>query len=175
MQFLKLLLLSALVFSSACFSVPRVSVEQQLARQQRVDALLWQGVLLLRKNTSESVRLAESSFSSVVEILPSDPRGYDGLACVKLRFGENEVARDYFREALQKDASYEPAYVHLAFLDEMEGDFSSAAENYQKALLINPLNHRARFNYAIFLKDLKKRSAGKEFEKIVLIESAAKH
>ena len=157
---------------SSCFKVTRPSPAELIARQKRVEALLTRGVLLLRAGDSSSLRLALNSFRSVAEILPDDPRGYDGLGCVFVRIESYARARRYFETALRLDPSYDPAYAHLAFVDEATGQTDNAAENYRRALLENPLNYRARLNFSLYLKKHHAPLAEMELEKVLLIEAA---
>lgn len=124
--------------------------ELELPSPYRDDAqhLLAQGVTMLRGG---DLVQAETSFLLVIELLPRDPRAYDGLGAVHLRRSNKEDALLMFQKAVALDPKYAPAYAHLALLAEDDGDIAAADELYRLSLIKGPLLLEARANYSSFL------------------------
>ncbi|HET9783643.1 MAG TPA: redoxin family protein, partial [Terriglobales bacterium] len=59
----------------------------------------------------------------------------------------------YYRQALQLDPRYAPAYAHLSYLDESRGDLAASREDLHQAALLQPHSPKAQFNYAYSFKN----------------------
>jgi Flp pilus assembly protein TadD len=147
-------------FLTGC-AVPRLlSPHEQAQRYRKVEALLTQATLLMRKGSAEELNSAESALHLARELSPQNARVVDGLGCLALRRHDYANAKYQFNKALELDSSYDRPYAHLALIAEQSGRVEEARHLLSKALQLNPLNYRSRNNYAVLLADL----AGDETE-----------
>ncbi|MDD2943502.1 MAG: hypothetical protein PHC51_11130 [bacterium] len=138
--------------------------EFNLPSPYRDDAqhLLAQGLVMLRQG---DISGAQSSFLLARELLPQDPRAYDGLGAAYLRRADKRGALSMFQKAIVLDSNYAPAYAHLAFLAENDGDFAAADELYRLSLEKGPLLLEARSNYSAFLCRLAEKGRSREINR----------
>lgn len=120
-------------------------------REQKLEELIRVAILHLRKGTSDSYLHAAAEFELARELAPDDPRILDGLGCVAVRQQNFNTAEHLFKEAILRNNSYDRAYAHLAYIADMRGEKKAAEELLAIAVKINPLNYRARNNYAVLL------------------------
>lgn len=83
-----------------------------------------------------------------------DPRGYYWMATVEYMNMENRASLRYLDEALWRDSTFADAYYLRAanFADQRKTNL--AMEDFQQALELNPMMHRAKMNMAIMLLDM---------------------
>lgn len=66
------------------------------------------------------------------------------LAKIRLREGNVVAARQLYDEAIEADPHYTPAYLGLAYLDEVTGDAQSSIETLERILKYDAGNEEAR-------------------------------
>jgi Flp pilus assembly protein TadD len=154
----KFLLLICLLMLSGCVMTRLQSFEEVNEAQRLVD----QGTLLIREGELEA---AKASFMVALE-MASNAAAFDGLGCVYLLKGSFDLAEEYFWRAYEVDANYNNSLGNLAILYELRGDYKRAKELYLRSLGEDPINFRARNNYAAFLLD----TGGKYGKKLGLAE-----
>ncbi len=135
----------------ACRLPPPLTPEERAFREQKVRELLKQGNRELRAGDWHSLDRAQASYSTARELFPDDPRVIDGLGCVAWRKGNAQLAEFYFKRAVELSPIYDRPLAHLALVAESRGHHRAAAELLAQALAVNPLNYRARNNYAAVL------------------------
>jgi len=135
----------------ACARSARLSVEQEVLKEETLQQLLTKTVIALRENSSSGNSKAEALLKLALELSPNDVRVLDGLGCAAWRYEHYELAEHYFKQAIKIDPKYDRAYVHLSLVAEARSELEAAKELLQIALQLNPLNYRARNNYAVFL------------------------
>ena len=153
----------ALCLCSVCLCmgcVQNLSLAQRSKRARSLEQLLNSSVLWMRSEEGNYLDQAESALRLAAELAPRDPRVIDGLGCVYWRRGDFSAAEKYFKQAANLDASYERAYVHLALVAERKGMNEEAGRLLEHALFLNPLDYRARNNYAVHLRDELARGQG---------------
>lgn len=94
---------------------------------------------------------AESLIMLANEINSMDPMVIDAYGCLAWHRKDDVLAETLFKQAISVDPSFENSYVNLAFIYETKGELLKARELLKKALKINPLNYKARNNYAAML------------------------
>jgi tetratricopeptide (TPR) repeat protein len=162
---LRLLIFGAILclLSIGCAPIEVLPVAEEVARARAMERLLKQASIDLERNTPRALNRAEGALRLVSEIAPEEPRALDGLGCIafrRKRFGE---AEGFFKKALDVAPDYAAAWAHLALIAEGRGHLHAAKALYQRALEKNPLNYRARNNYAVFiLENLQSPSSGFE-------------
>ena len=115
--------------------------------EQRALELIDQAVVLMRQG---DLNKAEAAFQ-VSQELVNLPASLDGLGCIAFLRGDNTLAEDFFKEALDLDFRYTKAIGNLALLYEQMGRPKQADEYFNRAIKLDPANYRIRNNYAIFL------------------------
>lgn len=65
-----------------------------------------------------------------------------------------QVAEEYLRRAIEKDARYADVFNMLGVIAHVGGRFASAMEHFEKALKINPRYTEATLNLAVLYNDL---------------------
>jgi len=149
-----LILLSImLAFSSCAPKKPPVSMDEELRRSNQVTELISASVKFLRNENPTSYNRAEAALELAREMKPHDPRVLDGLGCVAWRRKEFELAEHFFKRALEEDANYDRAYIHLALLAEHNNQPDVALQLLLKAIALNPDSYRARNNMAGIIID----------------------
>jgi tetratricopeptide (TPR) repeat protein len=114
------------------------------------------GVLYLREYDSgdtDALRRAAAAFEIASQINPDLPEVYDGLGCVALREGRVEASKDFFNRATLVDPAYARAWVHKAYVAELQGEHDRAEEFLRTALRINAFEVHALTNLAGVLID----------------------
>ena len=144
-------LLIVLVVSGCVPMEARLSPEQAMQVEAKLQELLAKGVIDLEENGSEGVERAQAAFELAKALSPEDPRVLDGLGAVAFRRGDYLKAKGLFQQAIIVDENYDPAYMHLAAVAEKNGDLLAAYQLLQKAIEKNPLNYRAHNNLGAFL------------------------
>lgn len=96
------------------------------------------------------LELAEQQYALAVE-LGREAEGLDALGCLAYARGDPSTAERYFREAIEVQPHFAPAYGHLAQVLEDRGALQSAEELYQRGISIKPSDAELRFTYAQFL------------------------
>lgn len=162
-------------FVAALFGcAPRreLSIHERASRAVKVDELLSRAVRLMRQGDAQSLRAAYSALLLAEELSPKDARIADGFGCIAWRQKNWSAAEQHFKDSRKFNPEYDRAYAHLALVAEKRGDLEEAFKLYQTALSLNPLNYRARNNYAAALFDSgrskeQKEQAVKELRKAV--------
>lgn len=99
-----------------------------------VEALLWQGILLMNKDKKEK---ALEAFQQVVA-LERNEFAYAYMGKIYFSQEKHDLAESSFRTALQiVPTDYEPHY-YLGMIFEIKGDFKQAARRYRKASKLAP-------------------------------------
>lgn len=160
------------LISSGC--VKNLSVAERARRSQSVEKLLGQSVLWMREGGRDSLEHAQSALLLAAELSPSDPRISDGLGCVYWRKGDVPAAEKYFMQAKRLDIFYGRAYVHLALVAQYRGEPIKAKKLLEYALELDPLDYRARNNYAVQMGEELKPGDGRS-EKVAQEILKAKH
>jgi tetratricopeptide (TPR) repeat protein len=73
-----------------------------------------------------------------VLLAPRDPAALDTLGQVYFRMGDPLTARRFFRRALEQDAGYAPAHLHMALYELVAGDPGAARERLELVLELAP-------------------------------------
>jgi len=154
----RIILLVLICSLGACVMPSQVS--PQRARKS-VQALMTSSVKLMRIGDKDSLIKARSNLELALELTPQDPKVLDGMGCLEWRYGNNARAERWFKEALFINPHFDQSYVNLAILEEQKGQPQKALALLEKAIQLNPLNHKARNNYASLLFDYAK-SSGQE-------------
>lgn len=128
-----------------------LSISERMMLQERVELLLTEATIQMRKGTDDALDEAEGALKLAWEIFPSEAKILDGLGCVAWRRRQFSLAESFFKDAVELNPSYSRAYAHLAFAAERRGDGKTAKEQYEKAISLNPLDSQTRNNYAVFL------------------------
>lgn len=145
------LLLILSVFVQACAFLKPVSLGERIERERKVEELIAQSVYEMRSQSPQELSKAEASLLLAKELIPKHPRVIDGLGSIAWRRNDKALAKSYFEKAVEIDPNYDCAYAHLALVAESSGDDAKALELYDTALKLNPLNYRARNNYAVLI------------------------
>ncbi len=143
---------------SACFHGGQVPAADGFAmRETAIRELMTRGTAGLRageRGGESGLDRAEAAFLTAHQLDPLDPRAIDGLGCVALRRLQLEVAEKHFQRAIELHPGYDRPFAHLAAVAELRGDHVAARMLFERALRLNPLNYRARNNYAALLADV---------------------
>jgi Tfp pilus assembly protein PilF len=126
---------------------PRVATLEEMVRVKR---LVEQARV---KMNSAQLTEAEALIYLAQEISPDDPIVSDALGCLAWHRKNNELAELYFKKAISIDPGFENSYLNLAIVLEQKGEIAQAKSLLEKTLKINPLNHKARNNYAGIIFD----------------------
>jgi len=148
-------LLIACLFSG-CVLAPGASDPETAAyREQKIRMLLTEGNKQLgqgdRLGDWDSFDRAQAAYEAARELDSGDARIIDGLGCVAWRKGNPKLAEFYFKRAIELNADYDRPIAHLALVAESRGHRHASLELLRRALQLNPLNFRARNNYAALL------------------------
>jgi len=81
----------------------------------------------LRKKEYQKALEQAQSFSKK---LPENPLPYNLMGAANMGLNKPKVARQFFEQALKKDAKFIPAMLNLGLLDESEGNTAAARERY---------------------------------------------
>jgi DNA-binding winged helix-turn-helix (wHTH) protein len=114
------------------------------------------------QRTAEGVRKSQRYFTRVIDLDPSSPLGYVGMADANLAMGDYcygahrpgvyfARARAYALKALTLDERSAPAYATLGFVMLHEGDYTSAVTELRRAIAIDAAYAPAREWYGIAL------------------------
>lgn len=136
--------LSVLLLASSC--IRPVSIDEML----QVKKLVTQAK---EKINSRELDQAEALINLAAEISANEPIVIDALGCLAWHRKNIDLAESYFRQAILINPKFENSYLNLAIVMEQKGDISQAKSLLEKTLKINPLNHRARNNYAGIIFD----------------------
>ena len=123
------------------------------------------------RNDSFKLSQAEAMFSLAKELRPGDPEAIDGIGSIFFRRGDIQTARVLFLQCLDLDPGYGRAYVHLAYLEEIEGRHGVSIELLKKALDLNPRDSHALNNLGGMLYDVSMESNDKDEGKRLLIQA----
>ena len=127
------------------------TIFQELRAEKQVVDLLGRAVSYMRIDTPESLDSAFNALELARDLKPNDPRVLDGLGCVEWRRKNFDLAKLFFQKALRQNPSYDRPYAHLAVVAQHDGNTQAAKELNQIAIKLNPMNYRARNNYAVLL------------------------
>ncbi len=137
-------------FTVGCVpAVSPLSVQEEQMLEGTLVTLLERATVGLRRGDTRSLDEAYASLRVARELSPNDPRVLDGIGCVEWRLGNIDLAEYFFREAIAVSPEYDRPYAHLALVARDRGDTRAAEELLLMAIQINPLNYRARNNYAV--------------------------
>lgn len=148
-----------LLISLACCALPR---KPNLDEVQKVKSLIEQARI---KMSSGEFEQAESIIYLAEEIYPQDVRVLDAKGCLAWHRNRDDLAESLFRNAILLDPSFENSYINLAFVLEQKGNVLQAKALLKKVLEINPLNYKARNNYAGILFDQSLTEAEREISR----------
>lgn len=137
------------MFGHACGPYRAISLEEEVLREERVKELLAQAIGALREG-EQGLPAAQASLHIANELQPNDARVIDGFGCVAWRVGDVALAKQYFHYARELDPNYDRPVAHLAEVARVEGDMPLADTLYEEAIALNPLNARARNNFAVY-------------------------
>ncbi|MCB0344214.1 MAG: tetratricopeptide repeat protein [Bdellovibrionales bacterium] len=146
-------LLTPLLLCSSCVDYRALSPEQAALREEHLQSLLNQSIEYMEQGSDDTLENANNALELARDLDPNDPRVLDALGCVEWRRGNYKLAAYFFEKALAADSGYDRAYVHLALNEERLGRIDSAEELLRIAIQLNPMNFRARNNYAALLLD----------------------
>lgn len=127
------------------------TVLEKVAKEEKLRALLNESIRHFRSNKPESLSYAEAALRVAQELSPKDARVLDGIGSVYLRRGKLDFAKKYFQKAILASPRYDRPYAHLAIVAEAENNLIAAVELLQRAIVMNPLNARARVSLAYFV------------------------
>ncbi|MBL7663353.1 hypothetical protein JNK13_11440 [bacterium] len=161
----KIKLLSLVILTcTGCFKPARPDATTLARRDQELKSLLTQAVIGLRKNTTEGRDQALGALTVAIELAPQDARVLDGLGSLYFQEENYQAAKSYFKRAIAADPQYSRPYAHLALIARKESNQSEAERLSRIALKKNPLNFRARNNFAVIEQELGKHNyAADEF------------
>lgn len=124
---------------------------------------LWQRGLTLF--SAELFQEAGEAFEEIVRQNPRSARAHLGLALLYANSGAEDRSRRHVEEAKRYDDLMPEIYFLTALLDEKNGEFQRAVENYQRVIMLHADFALAHFNLAnLFLKLQRLRDARREFE-----------
>ncbi len=81
---------------------------------------------------------AEAQFRDLITRWPNSPNGYDGLAQLALRAGQNRAAVAWFTEAARRDPDRAARYNNLSLACYRHGDYPAAEGAARQALRLDP-------------------------------------
>lgn len=146
-----------------------LSCGMPISRQQAHDEEAWQlveeGVALLQEG---KLKKADAKFRMAEALAPS-PEVYEGLGCVAHKKGELERAEHFFLLIRESYPEYGHVLGNLALLEAAKGNLYRAQQYFEEALKKAPEDHRARANYALFLRHLNLPGAEKLAEEAVAL------
>lgn len=123
---------------------------------------LWEEALQLF--SEERFDRAREYFEEMLKRDPCSARAHIGLGFLFANMGAEETSREHAEEARKYDDLMPEIYLLLALLDEKNGHFDRAVENYQRVIMLSPDFAMAHFNLAnLYLKLKKHREARREF------------
>jgi len=118
------------------------------------------GLLLMRKGQFQD---AEKYFLKAIETLTGkNPNPYDGEPyyqlglCLKIQ-GKNDAAYESFFKATWSAAWQDAAYLSLAQLDTIKGNYIQALDNVERSLVRNWHNHKSRQLKSSILRKLDRK------------------
>jgi TolB-like protein/Tfp pilus assembly protein PilF len=130
----------------------------------RAYQLILQAKFYTDQRTPEGRVQALELYKQGLAIVPDDAPAWDGLARVynnQALYKERpaaegfELARDALNRALASDPGYAPAYARLGRIaSEYDGDLVAAAQQFQKALALDPNNLQVIGNTEVFVLNL---------------------
>ncbi|HMO18424.1 MAG TPA: tetratricopeptide repeat protein [Oligoflexia bacterium] len=136
-----------LLCSSACSvsgKAPPGVYDRAQARQ-----FVSKGVGYLREYDSgkaSALDQASASFDLALGLDNESPEVYDGKGCVLWRRGDIAGAEFLFNRALEVDPKYARAWVHLAYLQERQGNIDIAKEYLRRAIMLDNFDPHALNN-----------------------------
>ena len=111
-----------------------------------------------------------SSFEEMVKLNPQSARAHLGLGLIYANTGADDRSRHHVEEAKRYDDLMPEIYFLQALLEEKNGEFQRAVENYQRVILLQQDFAMAHFNLGnLFLKITRPRDARREFENTLKI------
>ena len=149
-----------------------LNLTQELAQEEKLVELLSVATLEMRQKTTAAYSRALAALELAREMSARDPRVLDALGCVEWRRKNYNLAEYFFRETLRENPNYDRAYAHMAMIAERKGDIKAAQELLLYALQLNPMNYRARNNFAALLIDHKakdRKSSQKAYDELLKV------
>ncbi len=148
---LRILLVSIFsLFSLSACSLPAMPRVPTLEERAKVKILIEKATVEIK--TGE-IGKAKAYVDIAEALAPNDPRVIDAKGCIAWYYKDYFEAKKHFDNAILIDRSFENAYVNLAYIEEQKGRIIDAKIILENVLKINPLNHKARNNYAALLYD----------------------
>ena len=145
--YLVVFLLFSFSSCSLSASLPRVpSLEEKAKVQNLIDKAKVEIQLGQIEKAKTYVEIAAA-------LAPNEPSVVDARGCIAWYYQDYLTAKKHFNNAILLDQGFENAYVNLAYIEEQKGSIVEAKKILEQVLRINPLNYKARNNYAALLYD----------------------
>lgn len=114
--------------------------------------------------------MAKEILGRLVRNHPETIRAIDILAAIAIDEKEYDEAKAYLERILSVREDYDPAYLKLGVISEMQDNPAEAIQYYSKALEYNPHNRQVRERLTqIYLKQKSKEKAVEELRKMNLL------
>lgn len=137
------------------------------ARQPSEEDLWRRGLALFAE---ERFAEAGKKFEEMIELNPQSARAHLGLALIFANSGSDDRSRHHVEQAKRYDDLLPEIYFLQALLEEKNGEYQRAVENYQRVILLQQDFAMAHFNLGnLFLKLTRGRDARREFENTLKI------
>ncbi len=133
--------LGELLMRRDAFSEAIVVLKQAIA----ADPYSWIGHYLLgmAHQRTKSWANAYEEFVAAVEMDPNEPNGWQMCGEVLLSLNRYDEAEHYLRKALELNPHLTDAIANVGFLYLHRGDAQTASECFERALALDPRNHKA--------------------------------
>ncbi|MCC6220891.1 MAG: hypothetical protein IT291_06600 [Deltaproteobacteria bacterium] len=125
-----------------------LSPNQEAMLNRKLISIMNQVTRHLDSDSTSAFDSARALLSLAESLSPDDPRVADGFGCLAWRENDFDLAEEYFKKAVSLDSNYDRGYAHLALVAMQNGDREAAKKLFEIALYLNPLNYRARNNFA---------------------------
>ena len=128
---------------------------------------------LLMLRTDNNIVEAKQQLEAAVQVEPDNEDALFLLADLAVANGEPKEAVQYYKEVLALNPIYPNIYSRLGFLylEHFEDKSKKAAKYFKNALLQDPQNVDANYQYAVLLNEHlgKPKKAARYFEKVLLL------
>ncbi|MBO9347060.1 MAG: tetratricopeptide repeat protein [Chloroflexus sp.] len=110
----------------------------QRLREQQPDDVLTLLALGFAFRINEQYDEAIQSYQQVIDLAPQLPDGYAGIGTVTLARDDQGGAKEWFRQALERNNQFFPAHLMLARIAERERDWSTAIQHWRALVAWQP-------------------------------------
>ena len=132
----------------------------------------YNGIAEVYRDIKKDMDMAMSWYQKTLAVKIDERKACFGMGYCLNNKGSYSEAVTYLKKAIQQESDYTAAYVELGYSHYMLRDNSSALENFNKALTLNPKNENARYySGLVYINQKDKTMAQKMVEELKALNS----